>query len=72
MLYYYTKVDIHTLYKNCCNRRGTGAFNKSKLNNPTGVQMKDGSAKYSLRDTEKRIRRQRNQLQGVLRKINAT
>lgn len=43
-------------------RRGTGAFNKSKSDNP---QMQDESVKYSLRDTEKRIRTQRNQIQGT-------
>lgn len=47
-------------------RRGTGAFNKSKSDNP---QVQDESMKYSLRDTEKRIRTQRNQIQGTTRTI---
>ena len=47
-------------------RRGTGAFNKTKSDNP---QVQDESMKYSLRDTEKRIRTQRNQIQGTTRTI---
>ena len=44
-------------------RRGTGAFNHSNsvdAGDPD-VAVEDGSAKYSLRDTDKRIRRKRNE-----------
>ena len=51
---------------NPCTRRGAGAFKKSKsvnVDNPTGTAVEGGSVKYSLRDTEKRMRRQK--FQGV-------
>ena len=62
-VYYYEITCKYCVY--LLHRRGTGAFNKSKTDNPSGAQMKDGSVKYSLRDTEKRVRRQRNQTQGT-------
>ena len=52
------------MYHVCFLRRGTGAFNQKNscgVADGSGVAVEGGSAKYSLRDTGKRMKRKRNE-----------